>query len=80
MNIKSNNNGKESISFNNIENEEDDNNYLYIKMIKEEEEEKDLQKFIECFNYSSLDKTLNSSFEELSQKCEDNYFGYYIVS
>ena len=38
-------------------------------MIKEEEEEKEmLQKFIECFNSSSSEITLNSSFEENSRK------------
>ena len=48
---------------------------------EEEEEEKDLQKFIECFNCSSGNITLNSSFEEMSQKYEDNNnFGYNLVN
>ena len=48
---------------------------------REEEEEKDLQKFIECFNCSSGNITLNSSFEEMSQKYEDNNnFGYNLVN
>ena len=48
---------------------EEDNYNIKNKMIKEEEEEKEmLQKFIECFNSSSSEITLNSSFEENSRK------------
>ena len=45
-------------------------------MIKKEEEEKELQKFIECFNSSSGEITLNSSFEENSYKDDEEEIGY----
>ena len=45
-------------------------------MIKKEEEEKELQKFIECFNSSSGEITLNSSFEENSYKDDKEEIGY----
>ena len=53
-------------------NEEEDNDSIKLKMIKEEEE-KELQKFIECFNSSSSEITLNSSFEEISNKDEEDF-------
>ena len=54
-------------------NEEEDNYNIQRKMIKEEEEEKELQKFIECFNSSSSEITLNSSFEEISNIDEEDF-------
>ena len=46
-------------------------------MIKKEEEEKELQKFIECFNSSSGEITLNSSFEENpNNKDDEEEIGY----
>ena len=47
---------------------------------KLEEEERDLQKFIECFNCPSGNITLNSSFEENSLNFEDNNLGYNFVN
>ena len=55
---------------------QEENSIINNKKIKEEEDEKEFQKFIEVFNCSSGDITLNSSFEENSQKGEDNNFGY----
>ena len=75
ININDNNEKNSNSSF--ISQNEEENNYLNIKMI-EEEEEKDFQKFIECFNFSSGVITLNSSFEECSKNYEDNYFTYNI--
>ena len=52
--------------------EEEEANYnIKNKMIKEEEDEKELQKFIECFNSSKGEITLNSSFEENSKKDDE---------
>ena len=63
-----NNNYNYGNNYLNIDFEEDNYN-IKNKMIKEEEEEKEmLQKFIECFNSSSSEITLNSSFEENSRK------------
>ena len=56
--------------------EEEKNYSLKYKMIKKEEEEKELQKFIECFNSSSGEITLNSSFEENSYKDDEEEIGY----
>ena len=58
-------------------NEEEDNYNIQRKMIKEEEEEKELQKFIECFNSSSSEITLNSSFDENSNKDEEDMEYYF---
>ena len=55
---------------------QEENSIINNKKIKEEEDEKEFQKFIEVFNCSSGDITLNSSFEENSQKGEENNFGY----
>ena len=63
-----NNNYNYGNNYLNIDFEEDNYN-IKNKMIKEEEKEKEmLQKFIECFNSSSSEITLNSSFEENSRK------------
>ena len=48
--------------------------------IKEEEDEIELQKFIECFNNSSGDLTLNSSFEENSVNYEENNFRQKLIN
>ena len=58
-----------------------ENNYINIdEKIKhknvEEEEKAILQKFIECFNPTSNNITLNTSFEENSYKEDDNNGGY----
>ena len=58
-------------NFLNLDEEEENFNTKY-KMIKKEEEEKELQKFIECFNLSSGEITLNSSFEENSYNKDDD--------
>ena len=63
------------------ENDINENNYINIdEEIKhknvEEEEKEMLQKFIECFNPTSNNITLNSSFEENSYKEDDNNGGY----
>ena len=55
---------------------QEENSIINNKKIKEVEDEKEFQKFIEVFNCSSGDITLNSSFEENSQKGEENNFGY----
>ena len=63
-------------NFLNLDKEEENYNTKY-KMIKKEEEEKELQKFIECFNSSSGEITLNSSFEENSyNKDDEEKIGY----
>ena len=63
-------------NFLNLDKEEENYNTKY-KMIKKEEEEKELQKFIECFNSSSGVITLNSSFEENSyNKDDEEKIGY----
>ena len=57
--------------------DEDVDNYnIKPTMIKEEEDEKELQKFIECFNSPSSEITLNSSFEEISNKEEEEDIEY----
>ena len=56
--------------------EEDEYNIRH-KIIKQEEEEKEiLQKIIECFNSSSDNISLNASFEENSYNEDENYVGY----
>ena len=87
-NISENNNGKSLEENNHKVNEENNNNYydnnlinineeenytIRNRKIKEEEEERELQKYIECFNSSSGEITLNSSFEENSNKCEEGF-------
>ena len=42
-----------------------------IKLKEEEEENEALEKFIECFNKSSEDINLNSSFEDFSYNNQD---------
>jgi SHAQKYF class myb-like DNA-binding protein len=64
-----------------FENEMIENNFINIdEEIKhknvEEKEKEMLQKFIECFNPTSNNITLNSSFEENSYKEDDNNGGY----
>ena len=58
--------------------EEEENYNIKHKMIKEEEDEKELQKFIECFNSSQGEITLNSSFEENSKidDADEDGFNY----
>ena len=57
-------------------NEEDEYNIRH-KIVKQEEEEKEiLQKIIECFNSSSDNISLNASFEENSYNEDENYVGY----
>ena len=46
----------------------------------QEDEEKKLKKFIECFNCSYGEITLNSSFEENSEKNEGDDFGYKLLN
>ena len=48
--------------------------------IKQEEDEIELLKFIECFNNSSADLTLNSSFEENSDNYEDYNFRQKLIN
>ena len=50
--------------------ENDDNSYKNNKL---EEENEELEKFIACFNNTSTDINLNSSFEEFSSKNQQNY-------
>ena len=73
MNKKSNNNIVEELNDNRNEHYinghinldfEEENYNLQNKTLKEEEEKEMLQKFIECFNSSYGEITLNSSFEE----------------
>ena len=64
-----------------FENDMNENNYINIdEKIKhknvEEEEKEILQKYIECFNPTSNNITLNTSFEENSYKEDDNNGGY----
>ena len=64
-----------------LENDMNDNNYINLSeeiktKIVEEEEKEMLQKFIECFNPTSNNITLNTSFEENSYKEDDNNAGY----
>ena len=49
-----------------LDNECDDKNIENIKLKEEEEENEALEKFIECFNNTSQDINLNSSFEDFS--------------
>ena len=70
--VENNNNYKKDLI--NLNEEED--NYNKNKMIREEEDEKELQKFIECFNSPSSEITLNSSFEEISNKEEEEDIEY----
>ena len=49
-----------------LDNECDDKNIEDIKLKEEEEENEALEKFIECFNNTSQDINLNSSFEDFS--------------
>lgn len=63
------------------ENDMNENNYINLSeeiktKIVEEEEKEMLQKFIECFNPTSNNITLNTSFEENSYKEDDNNAGY----
>lgn len=53
---------------------EEENNEINEK--DQEDEEKKLKKFIECFNCSYGEITLNSSFEENSEKYEGDDFGF----
>ena len=50
------------------------------KLKNQEDEEKKLKKFIECFNCSYGEITLNSSFEENSEKYEGDDFGYKLLN
>ena len=52
--------------------EEKDNDNIENRLIKEEEDERELQKFIEWFNSPPSEITLNSSFEETSNKEEED--------
>jgi SHAQKYF class myb-like DNA-binding protein len=70
-NVLENNNCYYKKDLLNLEEEEDNYNIKH-KMIKDEEDEKELQKFIECFNSSSSEITFNSSFEENSNKDEED--------
>ena len=49
-----------------LDNECDDKNIENIKLKEDEEENEALEKFIECFNNTSQDINLNSSFEDFS--------------
>ena len=49
-----------------LDNDCDDKNIENIKLKEEEEENEALEKFIECFNNTSQDINLNSSFEDFS--------------
>ena len=68
-NSKNNNEIIGEINNNNFLNLDEENYNIKNKLIKDEEE-KELQKFLECFNSSSGEITLNSSFEENSKKDE----------
>ena len=64
-----------------LSNEKDEQNYKINKeKIMQEEDEIELQKFIECFNNSSGDITLNSSFEENSENYEENNFRQKLIN
>jgi SHAQKYF class myb-like DNA-binding protein len=61
---------------NNFNLNEEEKYKIKQKIFKEDEEEKEmLKKFIECFNYSSDNITLNTSFED-NPKEEENDLGY----
>ena len=55
----------------NLDNEEESYNIKHKIITQEEEEKEILQKFIECFNSPSGEITLNSSFDEISNKDEE---------
>ena len=74
--VMDNNNYYYKKDFISLDEEENNYNILKHKMIKEEEDEKELQKFIECFNSPSSEITLNSSFEEISNKEEEEDIEY----
>ena len=56
----------------NLDEEKDNINNKMIKDEEDEEDEKELQKFIKCFNSPSSEITLNSSFEEILNKEEED--------
>ena len=55
----------------NLDDEEESYNIKHKIITQEEEEKEILQKFIECFNSPSGEITLNSSFDEISNKDEE---------
>ena len=59
--------------------DEKENYNIRHKIISQEEEDKEiLQKFIECFNSPSGEITLNSSFDESSNKEEENDGAFFL--
>jgi SHAQKYF class myb-like DNA-binding protein len=54
-----------------LDNESEEKDIENIKLKEEEEENEALEKFIECFNKSSEDINLNSSFEDFSYNNQD---------
>ena len=60
---------------------EEDRYKIRHKIVKQEEEEKEmLQKIIECFNSSSDNITLNTSFEENSNNEDENDVGFKFIN
>ena len=68
-------------NYNNFNLNEEDKNIINNKLSKQEEEDKEiLQKIIECFNPSSDNITLNTSFEESSFKKDENNIEYKLLN
>ena len=62
----------------NLDDEEESYNIKHKIITQEEEEKEILQKFIECFNSPSGEITLNSSFDESSNKEEENDGAFFL--
>ena len=70
-----------NINYNNFNLNEEDKYIINNKLSKQEEEDKEiLQKIIECFNPSSDNITLNTSFEESSFKKDENNIEYKLLN
>jgi SHAQKYF class myb-like DNA-binding protein len=68
-------------NYNNFNLNEEDKYIINNKLSKQEEEDKEiLQKIIECFNPSSDNITLNTSFEESSFKKDENNIEYKLLN
>ena len=68
-------------NYNNFNLNEEDKYIINNKLLKQEEEDKEiLQKIIECFNPSSDNITLNTSFEESSFKKDENNIEYKLLN
>ena len=68
-------------NYNNFNLNEEDKYIINNKLSKQDEEDKEiLQKIIECFNPSSDNITLNTSFEESSFKKDENNIEYKLLN